>query len=455
MKGLGQVQKTVREHISVKEIHQYQNRELSPRELLALDDHLAQCEDCRVQISYSNAFSPSPTPFITGLERELFEHPVYEQLAAYIDGQLESVEKDIIESHLGCCRECSKELSDLQTIKTQVASFSQEATSEPAIEPLRGRSATLRERFSALWRVPSFRIPLQAALAFACVAMIVWAATMPIRRNIAELKTQLADAEKRNEELQRDFEISKADAEALQTQIAQLNSPKDSQSDSKTLSLDDAIIKIDGQGGVEGLATLPSVIQQDIRSAIESGQTKTPQAINSLISKAGVLMGGGKEGVAFALESPVGTAVLSARPTFRWQPLAGAASYSVTVLDMDFNPIIKSSVLTSTSWTAVEPLERGRTYTWIVTAVKDGKELKSPVAPAPEARFKVLEKEAANEVLKNRQDYRDSHLISGLVCAQAGLLDEAEREFELLARANPKSLVANKLLRNVKSLRGK
>jgi len=443
----------VREHISVKEIQQYQKRELSPRELLALDDHLAQCEDCRAQISDIAALQSSSTSFIPALDSETFEHPVYEQLAAYIDGQLKSVERDIIESHLGCCRECSKELIDLETVKAQVASFSEVTIADAVIETSRERRATLRERFSALWSVASFRIPLQAAVALAGIALIVWAVTLPIRRNIDELRTQLADAEKRNEELQRDFEISKADAEILETQIAQLNSPNHSQSEARALSLDDAVVKIDSSGAIEGLATLPSVIQQNIRNAIETGQAKTPQSINSLISRAGVLMGGGTEGVAFALDSPVGTAVLSARPTFRWQSLAGATGYSVTVLDMDFNPIIKSPALTSTSWTAAEPLERGRSYTWIVTAKKDGNEVKSPVAPAPEARFKVLEKETANEVLKNRQDYRDSHLISGLVCAQAGLLDEAEREFELLVRANPKSPVANKLLRNVKSLR--
>ena len=442
------------EHISVKIITQYRKRQLSPGELLALDDHLAHCATCRAQIS-SAAPSSSPTDFIPALEIEAFEHPVYEEFAAYLDGQLDSVEREMVESHLSCCRECSKELSDLETIKAEIASHLPAVViAEPVVETPPARGATLRERLASVWRVPSFRIPLQMAAAAGCVALFLWAVTLPLRKDIAALKTQLAEAERRNEELQRDVEISKEDAESLQTQIAQLQTGNP-QPQTKAFTLDDATVKIDGQGNVEGLAALPSAFQQAIRNALDTGQVKTPPSISSLTGKAGVLMGGGKEGVAFALNSPVGTAVSSARPTLRWQSLPGASGYTVTVLDLDFNPISKSPVLASTSWTMAEPLERGRTYVWVVTAIKDGQEVKSPVAPAPEARFKILEKETANEVLKNRQDYGDSHLISGLVSAQAGLLDEAEREFDLLVRANPKSAVARKLLRNVKSLRGR
>jgi anti-sigma factor RsiW len=447
----------VQEHISVKNIQQYRKHQLSSRELLALDAHLAECEACRAQISSTSAPYASPTDLISALGTEEFEHPVYEQFAAYIDGQLDSVEREIIDSHLSCCKQCSRELSDLETLKAQIASrLSTSTISEPVIERSHTRRVSLREKLAPFWHMPSFRIPLQVAAAAVFVALIIWAVTLPLRKDIAELKAQLAEAEQRNEELQRDFETSKEDAESLQAQIAQLQSASQNpQPDASTLALNDATVKIDAQGNIEGLAALPSGVQQAIRSAIDTGQAKTPQSISSLTGKAGVLMGGGKEGVAFALASPVGTIVSSTRPTFRWQNLKGATGYSVTVLDLDFNPISKSPVLGSTSWTIAEPLERGRTYVWVVTAIKDGKELKSPVAPAPEARFKVIEKATADEVLKSRQDYRDSHLISGMIYAQAGLLDEAEREFELLVHANPKSAVAHKLLRNLKSLRSR
>jgi anti-sigma factor RsiW len=442
----------VQEHISVNKIEQYRKRRLSAGELLALDDHLAACEDCRAQIASPSEPYLAPTQWLPALETEEFEHPVYEQFAAYVDGQLDSVEREIVESHLSCCQQCSRELSDLETLKAQINSRLAGSTVSDRVVKT---PQTWRERWASFWRLPAFRIPLQAAAAVVCVALLVWAVTLPLRKDIADLKAQLSQAEQRNEELQRDVEISKADTESLQTQIAQGQSTDQNPSpESLALALNDNLLKVDVQGHVEGLEALPAAYQQIVRNAIDTGQVKTPQSISSLTGKAGVLMGG-KEGVAFALVSPLGTAVSSARPTFRWQKLAGATGYTVTVLDSDFNPVSKSPVLPSTNWTIAEPLERGRTYVWVVTAIQDGKEVKSPVAPAPEARFKVLDKEMTDEVLKTRRAYHDSHLFSGLVYAQAGLLDEAEREFDLLLRANPKSPVARKLLRNVKALRNR
>ena len=444
----------MQEHISAKTIQQYRERRLSSAELLALDDHLAQCAVCRAQISRPPARHSAPADFIPALETEEFEHPLFEQFAAYLDRQMDSVEREIVESHLACCRQCARELSQLEALKADIAAYSPAVTiAEPVAATPR---VSWRERLAAFWGVPAFRIPLQVAGAAISVALIVWAVALPLRKNIAELKAQLAESQHRNEELQREFEIAKEDAESLQTQIAQLQrAGQNPPPDTRAFTLDDGPVKIDGQGNIEGLAALPAPFQQTIRGAIDTGQAKTPPAIGSLTGKAGVLMGGGNQGVAFALASPVGTAVSSARPTFRWQALVGATGYSVTVLDLDFNPISKSPQLASTFWTIDQPLERGRAYLWIVTATRDGKEIKSPVPPAPEARFKVLEQETANEVLKSLQAYRASHLISGLIFAQAGLLDEAEREFGLLARANPKSTVARSLLRNIKSLRGR
>jgi lipopolysaccharide biosynthesis regulator YciM len=90
-----------------------------------------------------------------------------------------------------------------------------------------------------------------------------------------------------------------------------------------------------------------------------------------------------------------------------------------------------------------------------VIALKDGVEISSPVPPAPEAKFKVLEQTRAEEVNLAKKSYPNSHLILGAVYKKAGLLDDAEREFKGLLSANPNSPVAQKLLQNVKSLRRK
>jgi hypothetical protein len=90
-----------------------------------------------------------------------------------------------------------------------------------------------------------------------------------------------------------------------------------------------------------------------------------------------------------------------------------------------------------------------------VTAVVEGKEIQSPVTPAPEARFRLLSLAQEDGLRRAEKLYRGSHLALGVVYSRAGLLDEAEREFSALLAANPDSEVAKKLLRNIELLKGK
>jgi hypothetical protein len=92
-------------------------------------------------------------------------------------------------------------------------------------------------------------------------------------------------------------------------------------------------------------------------------------------------------------------------------------------------------------------------YSWKVLAVKDGEEVVSPRPAAPDAQFKVLEHARVEELEQARQLHSQSHLLMGTLYARAGLLDEAEREFQELIEKNPKSSFANKLLRDLRARR--
>ena len=149
---------------------------------------------------------------------------------------------------------------------------------------------------------------------------------------------------------------------------------------------------------------------------------------------------------------PTGKVVQSDRPTFVWSPLADATGYVVEVYDEAFNLVATSPQLTANSWTS-QPLKRGRIYSWQVKAVKDGQESRSPRPPAPQAKFRVLDAASVNELQQARQTYSSSHLVLGLLYARAGLLDEAEKEFRALQKANPDSALARRLLSQVRTLR--
>jgi hypothetical protein len=65
----------------------------------------------------------------------------------------------------------------------------------------------------------------------------------------------------------------------------------------------------------------------------------------------------------------------------------------------------------------------------------------------------VLEQAKIEEIANARRAYAKSHLVLGLLYANAGLLDDAEREFNALVKANPQSTVPRKLLGSVKAAR--
>lgn len=160
-------------------------------------------------------------------------------------------------------------------------------------------------------------------------------------------------------------------------------------------------------------------------------------------------MGGSSESTPFRLLSPVGVVVESDRPTFKWNAYEGATAYVVKVFDLDFNQVATSLSQTATSWNVPTSLGRGTTYTWQVTASKLGGEVMSPVAPAPQPRFRVLAQDRLNEINKIRTTKPTSHLVLGTLFAQAGLLEEARREFRILLQKNPKSQLMQKLLHEV------
>jgi hypothetical protein len=163
--------------------------------------------------------------------------------------------------------------------------------------------------------------------------------------------------------------------------------------------------------------------------------------------------GGDNRGARFSVIDPVGIVLLSDRPTFRWSPLEGATGYIVEVYDDKLKQVLISPQLTDTSWRAPQSLERGGIYSWQVTASKGGEEFSSPRPPAPPAKFRILDQTLANEIVQARRAYASSHLTMALVYTQAGLLDEAEREFRALQKANPNSAISRRLLASAQAMR--
>jgi hypothetical protein len=212
-------------------------------------------------------------------------------------------------------------------------------------------------------------------------------------------------------------------------------------------------VTVDKQGTLAGLDRLPSPLQQRVRAALQSGKLEHSSALVQLKGQPSTLLGKSRNGLPFELVSPLAQVVRTEQPTFRWRPLAGAQSYTVTVTDADLNVVATSPPLDTTEWRISNRLKDGVVYSWQVTALKDGASITSPVLPAPQARFKVIDRATSETLQQVERAYPDSPLTLGVLYAEAGLLDEAEQQLGELVRSNPRARIAIKLLDNVKALR--
>ena len=167
-------------------------------------------------------------------------------------------------------------------------------------------------------------------------------------------------------------------------------------------------VGIDERGNLVGLDNFPH--REMIKAALITEQAANLVAVSGVGSPQGVLRGGPDEGRGFAPLSPVGKVIFSNKPKLSWSALDGAGEYRVEIYDSNFSLVASSPPLTSTSWAVPNALERGEIYSWQVIATKDGAQIKTPIPPAPEAKFKTLDAKRVADITAARKDYRGSNL---------------------------------------------
>ena len=449
-------------HLSAREIERYRRQAMSPAQLLILDAHIATCRACREKLDDvprpGTVFTSLQSAFDTYTSPES-QHPSFEQIAAYVDDELDESDRESLEDHLLLCQMCEAEARDLRL-------FSQ-AMDQPAEQYLPSLPPTGQEKPFVFWRSRAVRAAAAAALILA-----ISTALLISRRQVIALQSQVNELQQarerfeanitvlegENQNLRRDDEANKAALSDLQARLdryriaAPAAEPEEQGATAVTLNDGGLQITLGAKGNLVGLESLPRAWQQKVRDALLNKDVKVPRWLAELKGKPTTILNGAGLSVAFDLIEPLGKVVETNRPTFRWRPLEGASGYNVAVFDSGFNKVAESGLIQALEWVPPQALRRGTVYSWQVTALKDGKEVTSPHPPASEAKFKVLEQATATELARAREQHAASNLILGVLHAQAGLLDQAERDFQALADQNPRSLVAKKLLRSVQSL---
>ena len=407
------------EHLSQTQLAGYSGRTLYPDELLAVDSHLASCDECHERLT---RIKPG-TSIECGEERF---HLDYDQhLVPYVEGTAKEIDREIVDSHVAQCSRCADELSDLLAFKDQpVATLSSEA-----------RKPSGRKQWLPQWRLlpsPVFAAAVVIAV-FVLTLAVIWWTKYPTARPVEKVETKPSPA---------------PTTETAPSTPELAKQPREE----PLIVLNDAgrQVTVNQQGRLEGLNELSPDLRESVEKALATRQLRASPALTGWTTGAANLRSGLEQQSTFAPLNPTDVVVETDRPTFRWRPLEAVRDYVVTVYDDKLRQVATSGPVNGTEWTTPTALTRGVTYSWQISALKDGEKVISPKPPLPEARFRILDQSAVVELARLKKSAGSSHLVMGVFYWKHGLIEKSVREFRALAKANPNSAAVKELLASIR-----
>jgi hypothetical protein len=424
-------------HLSELEIKQLCVSALPEDELTAAAVHTAECQACDQRFIEELKRQRGPVPFNSTLEPEFWfrnEHLDFDQLVGLADDTFDEETRETINIHLSTCDSCREDVRSFLAFRDATAGemkVSYGPTHFESHDDMRGAPWV----WQRLQRHPVYAV---AAIVLVAVAILIGVIALSRRSGPLEANKQ----EQTNRASERSPGISPTPAPSVEDSA-------------KVAVLKDAggEVTIDRDGRITGLDEVSENSRQYLARAALSEHIVPSDVLRRLSGEAGSLRGNNDGPQGFRLLYPVRRVVTDARPVFRWESLPGSSSYQVYVLDQNGNQVSQSEELppTQTQWKASTSLRRGQIFSWVVTALEDGKKVVSPSASAPEIKFAVLSTADFQEL--NHLKKSNSHLALGVFYARVGFMNEAEREFEGLVELNPQSELPRKLLQSVRTIR--
>ncbi|MGE0129319.1 MAG: zf-HC2 domain-containing protein [Blastocatellales bacterium] len=444
-------------------------RILEVSKMAAIGEHLANCPECHQIFHEVFQKRRNFAPVVIDLSPEKWlrdEHLDYEWLTAYVDNAMEKDEREMMEIHLRLCGQCREEVEEF-------IAWRRKTEPELKVRYMSDDRAGSRKWVLGSWdwlsmtRKPAYAFAVLLAIAAITLAILflksgsnnrdeqqVNASPSP---SVLVSTTPIVNSSPTPDLVVKPTPQIRASPGTQPQQAGSKNGPPNTitLATKPTISLNDGnrVVAIDLSGKLTGLAKLPPELERSIRQVLLSEEVERPAVLTDLEGNRGDLRGEGNQS-SFKLLSPTRAVVSDDRPVFKWESLRGAESYRVYVSDSRSRKVADSGLLsrTESQWSPPSPLKRGEVYSWTVGGVINGEEIVSPSASEPEVKFKVLSEEEVRQLSLLRQT-TNSHLALGVFYAQAGMIAEAEREFQKLADRNPNSPIVRRLLNTLRSWR--
>jgi len=405
------------EHLTDQNLNSLRENRTLPDELVWIDDHLASCAECRSRIAASPE-SPAVLLGFTG-SFTMADHLTYEQFEGYLDGDLAESERLLVSQHIDVCKDCAADISEMKGLV--------ERPSDPIDQIVRHPGW-----LSFLFRpVPA----LAAAILLVSAIGVVWS-LWSSGTLVADVPAPVIDA-------------PATDPGPVPPDADPSPLPEAPKSAVLALAVRDGgrTVGISDDGELAGFDSLSPKYRGLVGVALKNGTVSTPD-LGTLEGQPGVLMGDDGNTGTFRLLGPIGKILDTSTPALSWEAVPKAESYSVDIYDQDFNKVASSGDLRTNGWKP--KLDRGRTYIWQVTAFAGDTVYRSPKRPAPDARFRLLDERTSSELAALKRANPRSHLAMGVAYANAGLIDLSIREFEQLARENPRNSQFQRILRQLR-----
>jgi hypothetical protein len=416
-------------HLSTEEIRNYLGRKLSQHDFNRASDHVHSCKVC-----YRDFLDELQERF--PIEIDLDElagmqgwHLQGEELAAYVEGRMDELNFECASLHLEECGSCMEKTSAAFEYRLE----------HPRLSPIarRKQPPTWSRYLHGFQSISTHRLQLAAA----AVLVIALVLTVWVLIQLRPASPQLADVPPAET-------VSPDPSPRQPTAPVQIGPGVGSDTRHRTdtsMSNRMAANSNSEKGEVNRH-------EEAMERLLIARDLVMPPAIEMLDRTPSIAVRGNHASIqSFTIVRPFTTVISNDCPTFSWTALNGATSYTVSVFDGGLHLIRTSEPLTETQWLIPQRLEAGIVYTWTVTALKDGQEVVSPASPA-RAEFKILG-EPELRTLKRRVRRTTSHAARGVLYAEAGLLEEAEKELQTHLKLRPADERVKGLLRTVQSWR--
>ena len=427
------------------ELERFITGNLEPERMLAIDEHICECEKCKSAVQNLSAFRAIGN----NLGAELLSVQdclEYEELSAFVDGTIGNDRLKSAQAHVNSCELCSRDIAYIQELRSHAA-LREKASVKPGMT-----RQTARKSFSIWkWAFAGSSIAVVAAVAFA----LGYIGSIPNQNNQVANANAPASVNAGHENVKPPTSKPNNPATAS-VPNADNNDPVLNNALKSAAVLHDGkynVTKVNGKlvltnaDGARVGDSLEAQIEASITQKLKTGKIKPIKKV--MLAMNSTQMRGSDEytppATAPKLGNPANKIILSTTPTFTWSKVDLAESYRLRVTDSNGNPVF-DGITEKNSMTLDRPLHRGQTYIWQVGVRFGGSD---PWANSTAKRFATLSQDDYASIQDVKRRLPGSHIALGVAYESFGLYDEAAWEYRALRRQNPGSPLAYKLLSNV------